>query len=578
MAAMESLVAVRGTDGLSMIHGPPSFRQQEGFGSDNSPRCRVMAFSSDGSLFAWCNGQSVLVVETSQFSLVCRIPKEKSFRLAFSPKGTHLSTWEQYSVNKDQTTPTNNLEIWNLQVGRLVAGFAQKKKETWQPKWSEDETVCARSVTNEVHCFHDADFTSIATKLRLQGVTEFELSPGPPPFTVAAYVPGAKGAPSYVRLFRHPNFDSPASVLANKSFFKADRVKLLWNKKGSAVLVLTATDVDKSGASYYGEQTLQYISTSGESSMVQLGKRGPIYSVQWSPNSKEFCVVYGFMPAKATLFDLKCEPLFDFGTGPRNDVFYNPQGNIVCLAGFGNLRGQLELWSRKDLKLISKPQASDSTSLEWSPDGEHILTATTSPRLREGNGYKIWHYTGSLVHEKSIGELWEVKWQPVPDGVFNEPVINYRALPSTAIQEQQKTKDVYRPPGLRGTAPSVKVHENEPAENLKQKEGQEMSKSAAKNKKKREAKARAKQEQEVTGEAQVASPALPSSPPPSAVTNATLPPEKDKKLRNLKKKLRQIEDLKEQQKSGKILEKNQMDKIAAEESLIKEIQELELGR
>ena len=28
-----------------------------------------------------------------------------------------------------------------------------------QPKWSEDETVCARSVTNEVHCFHDADFS-----------------------------------------------------------------------------------------------------------------------------------------------------------------------------------------------------------------------------------------------------------------------------------------------------------------------------------------------------------------------------------------------------------------------------------
>lgn len=35
------------------------------------------------------------------------------------------------------------------------------------------------------------------------------------------------------------------------------------------------------------------------------------------------------MPAKATLFDLKCNPLFDFGTGPRNDVFYNPQGNNI---------------------------------------------------------------------------------------------------------------------------------------------------------------------------------------------------------------------------------------------------------
>ena len=35
------------------------------------------------------------------------------------------------------------------------------------------------------------------------------------------------------------------------------------------------------------------------------------------------------MPAKATLFDVKCEPLFDFGTGPRNDIFYNPHGNNI---------------------------------------------------------------------------------------------------------------------------------------------------------------------------------------------------------------------------------------------------------
>ena len=31
-------------------------------------------------------------------------------------------------------------------------------------------------------------------------------------------------------------------------------------------------------------------------------------------------------------------------------------------------------------------QASDSTHLEWSAGGEHVLTATTAPRLREGNG------------------------------------------------------------------------------------------------------------------------------------------------------------------------------------------------
>lgn len=46
------------------------------------------------------------------------------------------------------------------------------------------------------------------------------------------YVPGSKGAPSFVRLYQYPNFGGPQSALANKSFFKADKVTMLWNKKG----------------------------------------------------------------------------------------------------------------------------------------------------------------------------------------------------------------------------------------------------------------------------------------------------------------------------------------------------------
>lgn len=59
------------------------------------------------------------------------------------------------------------------------------------------------------------------------------------------------------------------------------------------------------------------------------GKEGPIHSVAWSPLSNEFCVLYGFMPAKATIFNLKCEPVFDMGTGPRNSIYYNPHGNNI---------------------------------------------------------------------------------------------------------------------------------------------------------------------------------------------------------------------------------------------------------
>ena len=44
------------------------------------------------------------------------------------------------------------------------------------------------------------------------------------------------------------------------------------------------------------------------------------------------------MPAKASLFNEKGDQLFDFGSGHKNMALYNPQGNILMIAGFGNLR------------------------------------------------------------------------------------------------------------------------------------------------------------------------------------------------------------------------------------------------
>lgn len=45
---------------------------------------------------------------------------------------------------------------------------------------------------------------------------------------------------------------------------------MFWNKKGTAVLLMTSVEVDKTGGSYYGKQTLHFITPRGETSMVQL--------------------------------------------------------------------------------------------------------------------------------------------------------------------------------------------------------------------------------------------------------------------------------------------------------------------
>ena len=64
---------------------------------------------------------------------------------------------------------------------------------------------------------------------------------------------------------------------------------------------------------------------------------------------------------------------------------------LVGLCGFGNIRGRIEVWnvssSIKVPQQICSIAADDTTYFEWCPDGEHILTATTAPRLRVSNGY-----------------------------------------------------------------------------------------------------------------------------------------------------------------------------------------------
>lgn len=72
----------------------------------------------------------------------------------------------------------------------------------------------------------------------------------------------------------------------------------------------------------------------------------------------------------------------------------------------------------------------DVTFFQWSPDGEHILTATTAPRLRVSNGFKVWNYLGENKFTHMVpannNELWQVQWQP---GVYPVKLVAKNATP-----------------------------------------------------------------------------------------------------------------------------------------------------
>ncbi|KAK7862837.1 hypothetical protein R5R35_000852 [Gryllus longicercus] len=586
MASNVPVVAVRGSTGISLNLGPPSYDLVSSFSREDSKACKSMLFDSTGSYFAWVNGAVVKIASTSTWKVLAEIPRPKVSNLQFSPKGTYLMTWEPFIVSQANPQGGPNLHIWKAETGELVKDFVHKKQSGWEPQWTSDEKLCARNVNNDVLFYENANFESVVNKIHIQKVTDFSLAPGAPPYHVLCYVPGKSGQPAFGRLFQYPKFDSQQS-LANKSFFQADKVDMFWNKKGTGVLLMTSTDVDKSNASYYGKQALHFLSTKGETAMVLLSKEGPIYSVSWSPKASEFCVVYGFMPAKATLFNIKCEPIFDFGTGPRNAIYYNPQGNLLILGGFGNIHGNIELWEVASRKLVTKMEAPDTTLLHWSPDGEHFMTATTAPRLRIGNGFKIWHYSGALLYERPWNkqeELWEVLWQTFPPGIFREPVVSNKPVEGIQPSQPQASKQAYRPPSARGREINFKLHDDEELPS-NSKQGNP-SKAALKQKKKREAK-KAKKEQDqqnttaVTNGDSISVSHVSGSTSlklPSAVADAELTddPEKNKKIKKLKSKLTEISRLKELRAAGRQLELNQVEKIKKEDELLKELQSLVL--
>ncbi|XP_035719683.1 eukaryotic translation initiation factor 2A-like isoform X2 [Vespa mandarinia] len=580
MALTVPCVAVRGSTGISLGQGPPSYEPVTTFPKDDSKLCRVMLFSPDGRYFAWTNETSVKIVLCNTWKIITEIKKPKVSAIQFSSKGTYFMTWEPFIA----TLP--NLHIWKTETNELVKSFIQKKQRDWEPQWSSDEKICGILMGADVIFYEDANFEKIVHRINIAKVAKFSIAPNNAPYHILCYVPGKSGQPSLGRLFQYPKFES-TQALASKSFFQADRVDIYWNQKGTNALLMTSTEIDK--ASYYGKQTLHYVSTKRETAMVMLSKEGPIYSVQWSPKNTEFCVVYGFMPAKATLFNLKCEPIFEFGALHRNSIYYNPHGNIMILAGFGNLSGGIQLWDVVNKKLIAEISAPDTTLLEWSPDGEHFMTATTAPRLRMGNGFKIWHYSGTLLYERPWNkqeELWEVLWQTFPLDTFKEKPISYKAVEGIAPSQPQASKQVYRPPSARGQTITFKLHDDDefgPKPNTEA----NPSKAALKAKKKREAK-KAKKELEAiamssqlqtnnpttNGQISNTSSKYQSNVVASSESDLIDDPEKQKKIKRLKSKLDQISKLKEQLSAGKQLEINQLDKIKKEAELIKELEEL----
>uniref|UniRef100_A0A182IYZ9 Eukaryotic translation initiation factor 2A n=1 Tax=Anopheles atroparvus TaxID=41427 RepID=A0A182IYZ9_ANOAO len=612
-----------------------TFIPEPGFTPDQSKSCRAIVYSPNGRFLAWANGTTVQLCRVSErWTVIASLPRPKACYLQFSPRSTYLMTWEVYTENPKETPKEKpNLFIYRAETGEEVFSIIQKRHQEWQMHWSSDESVAALLVGGEV-LFFDNSPTGPGLKqvvkrfggLRNGGVS---VAPGPSPPHIGVYIPGTKGAPSMCRLFKYPYLEMNQPV-ASKSFFQADKVDMMWNRKGNGLILMTSTDVDASGVSYYGKQALHYMTPKGDSCGIQLNADGPIHDVAWSPKSTEFCIVYGFMPARASLFNLKCDIVYDFEPGNRNSIYFNEFGNLIVFGGFGNLPGYIEIWDLVRRKKLTNYQAPDTTLLEWSPAGDKFLTATTAPRLRMANGFKVWHYSGALLGEYSwAGELLEVLWQKYEAGTFAEVTISDKKVTGIVSATPVASKQKYVPPGARNsiviTGSGQKIDMRPPIPGLPPgyRSSTQIKNSKQKNKKNKAAGGADGSQDATAGQAKDASEPKAQAPkkkPPKAAVkkenadgdvangngNKTNPtsstannndqeelesttvvqpkkvsitgdPEKDKKIRAINKKLKDIKLLKEKHERGETLVPTQLTKMNSEQQLMKELSALKVA-
>lgn len=73
----------------------------------------------------------------------------------------------------------------------VVGQFVQKNQTGWNLQYTSDERFCGRCVTNEVQFYQSDDLSTVWNKLRVEGVTDFAVSPGKN-HSVAVFVPERK--------------------------------------------------------------------------------------------------------------------------------------------------------------------------------------------------------------------------------------------------------------------------------------------------------------------------------------------------------------------------------------------------
>eukprot|EP00443_Scrippsiella_acuminata_P125369 CAMPEP_0115630178 /NCGR_PEP_ID=MMETSP0272-20121206/30334_1 /TAXON_ID=71861 /ORGANISM="Scrippsiella trochoidea, Strain CCMP3099" /LENGTH=650 /DNA_ID=CAMNT_0003066773 /DNA_START=175 /DNA_END=2124 /DNA_ORIENTATION=+ len=432
--------------------------------------------------------------------------------LQAAPKTTQSFIWSPNSTVLVTVAPgakgsqEHNIHVWRKDADgegyNLQASFCHPKLEKGAKvlQWTADEALCTRLLPDgHLHVLKGDDLSGepLVELSFAHAVQSFDLAPlmarGHFRGRLAVFLPDVRDdlqrvtGPADVSIYEltsSPEGGIKATDKAKVAVASGQLAELQWNSTGTALIAHCQTEVDETGSSYYGGSKLVLVSSDGEYQKDLMdGEDGAanttaVQAVAWSPTRDEFILIHGFQPSQASLFawDEKAKKVtlakVLLEKAHRNTIRFNHFGSLVCLAGFGNLAGQVDFFGRADtgdeekcdFVKISSCQANCTVSAEWAPDGRHFLTSVLAPRMRVDNAACIWRaLTGTKVAATEFEELFDAQWRPEPPDSLRYLDLSAEEVDAASkecaklgtTEGGEKKKQAYRPPKARGEGAST---------------------------------------------------------------------------------------------------------------------------
>ncbi|KAK1935961.1 hypothetical protein X943_000613 [Babesia divergens] len=446
---------------------------------DTSDRCTLLweesniaqcyTSNSGHQLCIYRSGSTVVeVIDISTRKSVISIALPHGSTLSgavFSPKDSYLvihSTWSEDNPN--------NLVIYKLNGTTAEVALSIPYPKSYivkrYPLWTPCETYCVIRVDNSIILWKNDDFSLDGSLGKLQLADGVDATPLFPTSSIISLSSVNKKGICYLGIFlpNQKKFDSGIVKIYNianlqtpvydKLLNHTEEGDFFWNCNGSGVIVRTFTNNVKGLSSYYGGNGLYLVNlTKGNHRTLMDPSEGLAHDISWSKTSNGVLIVKGSMPSELDLYDgITGNKTLTFGRANRNTIRRDPFDRFMLSAGFGNSSGEIDIWDLKNNRKIAQSKSDCAVSCEFSPDGRFFVTATTVPRMRVNNCFKVFSYGGKLVKQVDFVELFSVKLLALDCSYTQRD-----PSPGACTMLPTVTKSVYRPPGSRGKESTVGI-------------------------------------------------------------------------------------------------------------------------